>query len=238
MENAKDFFESSSQSSPSAASIWFSGLNLNNIQVLYVYNADLEKIYDAALDWLRNDKFRSLVFLEEHSEAINRLLSTKQGKHLMEDAQVAVHLITEHLSELSDIVLPYSLFSFSVSYFNPYDDYGKGRFAEIKSLIAFFSNYHRSSILGYAQGGLYFFNNFFNNILKLPNSYNGASLSGKFKGLPAIICGAGPSLDKNFDVLSKLHSRALIFAGATAFNALNAKGISPHIVVGIDPNPA
>lgn len=224
----------SSKNSENEAALWFSGLNLNNVQVLYVYGVGLGFAYGAAEQWLREDEFRSLVFLEENKQVIDRLHETEQGVRLLQDRQVAVHHISEQLLELNEIVLPYSLFSFTVSHLEEYDQH---RYAEIKSLIAFFANYHRSAILGYSQGGLYFFNNYFRNILKLPYSYNSTFLSDKFKGIPAIICGAGPSLDKNIDVLRKLHSRALIFAGATAINALNVNGVVPHIGVGIDPNP-
>lgn len=216
------------------ADLWFAGLDLRNIQVLYVYGTGLEAAYEAAIDWVRGNEFRSLVFLEDNQGGASTL---SKRRELLQDPQAEWHYISEDLSELDEITLPYSLFSFTVSLFEIQDQQKNQRYAEIKSLIAFFSNYHSSSILGYSQGGLYFFNNFFNNILKLPESYDGELLANKFKDVPAIICGAGPSLDKNIEVLRKLNSRGLILAGATAINALNAKGMVPHIGVGIDPNP-
>lgn len=82
-----------------------------------------------------------------------------------------------------------------------------------------------------------FFQNFYSNLLLLPKSSHGNKLFGKFENVPAIICGAGPSLNKNIGMLKELEDRAVIFAGGSALNALNDQGIVPHFGVGIDPNP-
>lgn len=236
MENSNELFVERSLKSEDQAAHWFSSLNLSNIQVLYIYGVNSGFSYAAAANWLKDDAFRSLVYLEEDPQVIIKLPKTHMGQRLLQDPQVAVHVLDD-LLELDKIVLPYSVFSFSVCCENILDQQNKERFSEIKSLIAFFSDYHRSATLGYAQGGLFFYNNYFRNLLKLPFSYHADLLESKFKNIPAIICGAGPSLDKNIEVLRKLHSRALIFAGATAINALNAKDVIPHVGVGIDPNP-
>jgi hypothetical protein len=58
----------------------------------------------------------------------------------------------------------------------------------------------------------------------------------RFKDVPAIICGAGPSLNKNIDLLRGLQEQALIFAGGSALNVFCKEGIEPHFGAGIDPN--
>jgi 6-hydroxymethylpterin diphosphokinase MptE-like len=83
-----------------------------------------------------------------------------------------------------------------------------------------------------------FYENFYANLLELPGRYAAAGLRGKFEGVPAIICGAGPSLDRNAHLLSELSDRALIFAGGSALNALSNRGICPHFGAGLDPHPA
>ncbi|MDF2550698.1 MAG: hypothetical protein K0S07_1765, partial [Chlamydiales bacterium] len=49
--------------------------------------------------------------------------------------------------------------------------------------------------------------------------------------------GAGPSLNKNLEVLKTLSNRALIFAGGSSMNALTNHSFLPHFGAGIDPNP-
>jgi hypothetical protein len=74
-------------------------------------------------------------------------------------------------------------------------------------------------------------------MLAIPGSYLGNQFFGKFQNVPAIICGAGPSLAKNISLLGRLLDHAVVFAGGSALNALNAHFFHPHFGAGIDPNP-
>jgi hypothetical protein len=60
------------------------------------------------------------------------------------------------------------------------------------------------------------------------------SLEGAFAGVPAVVVGAGPSLDENVTALAELQDRALIVAADTALGPLTSRGVRPHIVVGVD----
>jgi hypothetical protein len=57
-------------------------------------------------------------------------------------------------------------------------------------------------------------------------------------GAPAVITGAGPSLDASLPELARLADRALIVATDTSLRPLLAHGIVPHLVVGLDPSDA
>jgi hypothetical protein len=63
-------------------------------------------------------------------------------------------------------------------------------------------------------------------------------LLGKFPNRPAVVVSAGPSLEKNVDLLREIDNRALIIAVDTATKPLLAHGISPHVVVTGDPQEA
>ena len=56
-------------------------------------------------------------------------------------------------------------------------------------------------------------------------------LVGKFKDVPLIIVGAGPSLRKNVHLLKELKGRALIIAAITAHRILLGRGIVPDLVM-------
>jgi len=62
-------------------------------------------------------------------------------------------------------------------------------------------------------------------------------LMGQFKGVPAVLVAAGPSLDRNVVELRALQQRALIIAADTAWRPLVQHGIEPHLVVSVDPTP-
>lgn len=60
---------------------------------------------------------------------------------------------------------------------------------------------------------------------------DGLRLKGAFEKIPAIIVGAGPSLEKNGHLLEKFKDKALIFAGGSALNVI---GVAPHFAASID----
>lgn len=61
------------------------------------------------------------------------------------------------------------------------------------------------------------------------------ALAGLFAGLPAIVVGAGPSLDSTLPALRELQHRAVLIAVDTACRPLLAASIRPHLVVSVDP---
>ncbi|WBW95462.1 motility associated factor glycosyltransferase family protein [Oceanirhabdus sp. W0125-5] len=60
------------------------------------------------------------------------------------------------------------------------------------------------------------------------------SFLGEFENIPAIIVGAGPSLDKQLETLKKLNNKAIIFAAGSSINILEKNGITPHFEVAVD----
>lgn len=61
------------------------------------------------------------------------------------------------------------------------------------------------------------------------------SLFNKFKGVPAIIVAAGPSLNQNIELLHEVKGKAVIIAVGTAARPLQKHGIIPDFIVSIDP---
>lgn len=67
--------------------------------------------------------------------------------------------------------------------------------------------------------------------------YSLDALKGSMKGIPAIICGAGPTLSENMEQLCQMRSSALILAGGAAIKALSSRSVFFHAAAGIDPDP-
>lgn len=61
-----------------------------------------------------------------------------------------------------------------------------------------------------------------------------SALFGRYRGVPAFIVAAGPSLDKNARLLASLKGRALVIAVDTAARRLLAEGVEPDIVASLD----
>jgi hypothetical protein len=60
-------------------------------------------------------------------------------------------------------------------------------------------------------------------------------LRGSASGVPAIVVGAGPSLDSSLAALLEVQHKALIICVDTALRPLLAGGVHPHAVVALDP---
>ncbi|MBS0622818.1 MAG: DUF115 domain-containing protein [Verrucomicrobia bacterium] len=81
------------------------------------------------------------------------------------------------------------------------------------------------------DGASLFCSNFFSNLHHLPSAYLASAFYKKFQNVPAVICGAGPSLHKHD--LSLLRQRGLILAGGTAIEQV---GELAHAGAALDPN--
>ena len=76
--------------------------------------------------------------------------------------------------------------------------------------------------------------NFFQHLFNSESFYKLTPFNQLFSNVPAVICGAGPSLDKEIETLRTLKNRALILSIGSGFTALTGHGICPHLAVAED----
>jgi hypothetical protein len=215
---------------------WFSNLDLSNYTYLYVYGVGLGYYYDVLKDWLKGQN-HTLIFLEDDREVIHRLFETDRGTQILHDPKVRlVHVEKTNLEILQQVVQTYWRGPLKLSSLMFYEKAFPEFIKMLNSNLAFWLNFYRATNSEYEHFGSHFYMNFFDNLFRLPTSYRGSELFGKFKNIPAIISGAGPSLDKNLSVLENLANKAIIFAGGTSLNAVNSNGFIPHFGVGLDPH--
>ena len=74
------------------------------------------------------------------------------------------------------------------------------------------------------------------NLPLLAEEGDASALFNLFERVPAIVVGAGPSLDATLPGIKAAQGRALIITVDTATRPLVAAGIQPHMVVGVDPS--
>jgi len=75
------------------------------------------------------------------------------------------------------------------------------------------------------------------NVPEILAGHDVRGLTDAFAGVPAIIAGAGPSLDRVMPDLSRFADRALLIASDTALRPLLNRRLSPQLVVAVDPQP-
>ncbi len=99
-------------------------------------------------------------------------------------------------------------------------------FEKLHSWIGAFGNAVEDVLIG--------MDNYINNWSHVFRGLDCKPFGGVYKGKPAVIVGAGPSLDKNIDLFTQLKDKALIFSVDGAMNTLFGKNIKPDIVSSIE----
>lgn len=85
--------------------------------------------------------------------------------------------------------------------------------------------------------GKQFTENGIKNMAFFPGCRSSAELQGIFpEDMPAIVVSAGPSLEKNIELLKDIKGKAFIFATDSAVQKVVAQGINPDAMITIDPN--
>lgn len=213
-------------------------LDLEKIDILYLYGIGTGRTYAVLKNWLKSRRERRLIIIEDDLAAIHILLSSEHAENLLTDAQVSVHFIAEpkqlqrHLEELASA---YSCDKIEVAAIESYQKKKRRRFHQIRlKLLRLSAVYH--AILTESLYAHKMLVNVMQNIRRWPGCFLAGGLKGKFKNIPAVICGAGPSLQASLPHIKELEDRALIIAGGSTIAALSNQGIQPHLGIALDPN--
>jgi antitoxin component YwqK of YwqJK toxin-antitoxin module len=213
---------------------------LQNAQLIYMYGLGMGYMYAALKDWLHEKSNRYLILFEDDLEVIHCFLYGELAETLLRDRQVFIFYFQDIQEDYLRFCQLHSNFLTLKPKFLalPYYAYRKEDQTRMICYRIFFDHNLISMMhQEYLSGQSGFLKNFYHNLLSLPEHHLAQDLFGQFKNKPAIICGAGPSLENNIELLKTLSDRAIIFAGGSALNVINAYGLTPHFGVGIDPNP-
>jgi hypothetical protein len=218
---------------------FFKKIQLDETEILYVYGTGLSHHYQALKSWLKAKRERRLIFLEEELGVIDALLHQEQAEQLFYDPQVIIHFLTDSKplkQHLEELIAAYPCDRIEVAAIASYQRLKKHRFQQIRmKLLRLAAVSH--AVMTEALYTHKLLSNLLRNIKRWPGSFFASGLKGKFQGIPAIICGAGPSLQEHYSLLKTLEDRALIFAGGSTIAALSNHGIYPHLGLALDPNP-
>ena len=219
------------------ATAFVDGLGVEKVSAIYLYGIGCGYIFEALKSWLLNE-MNVLIILERDLDVIAMLLSTACGTEIVHHPRVWLYHLTKSMSVIDMATELCVGLAYRVAISPVYQQLYQKDAYDCRVKIDFYTNARNGFLTEYRSSGRGFFFNYFRNLFLYPSSHLGPALKDKFRGVPAIICGAGPSLSKQKDLLKALKDRALIFAGGTAMNGVNAFQFNPHVGVGIDPNMA
>lgn len=218
---------------------WISQLNIKEVSGLVVYGLGLGHLWEDLKDWLHAKPYRHITFLEDDPEIVHHFLSLDRAIPLLKDVQVSLYPLKEGDEGFLWKVATKEIFlNVPLTALPSYKIRKEDRLKRLQFVYEFARYTFHIHHSEYFDVYRLFFQNFWGNLPLLAESYLGGSLRDRFKGIPAIICGAGPSLAKNIQMLPELKDNALILAGGTAVNILNSQGIDPHFTFGLDPFPS
>lgn len=233
----------SQQGALAEANNWFNSLKLDQVKVLIVYGIGLGYYYSAAQQWLHQDPDRYLIFIEHDPRVMRRFLEERLAGQILADPQVVIQFFSfptpynwgdlhRDFNWLFWTFAFYPVFvSALLSYFGRYFDFFDKLALQIYQNLSFMR--FRLRDLTELQHSV--FGNFYANLPFLPYSSSGHALFGQFSTMPAVICGAGPSLASDLDLFSNLSNKAVLIGAGSGVNLLTRLGIQPHFGAAVDP---
>jgi hypothetical protein len=231
--------ESNTSISPQIFKSWFANLEgIDECDLIYIYGLGGGESYSFFKPFL-SKKGKALVYFEDDERGLFNFLKSPLAKEILLDP--SVHLFFKLNEEednfnFLDSALA-NFFSGKVRIFSSpaLTTLQKNKLPSFQNKIMRLSTYYAASHIDHLYS-YQNFSHFYKNVEKIPFSFNVNFLKDKFKGIPALICGAGPSLSKEIKEIKKIEDKALIIAGGSAITALLSYGLRPHLGVVIDPN--
>ncbi|HSX10181.1 MAG TPA: 6-hydroxymethylpterin diphosphokinase MptE-like protein [Chlamydiales bacterium] len=206
-------------------------LSIDKAEVVYFYGLGNGAAYFQCKGWLQGNEERKLIFLEDDPGFIASFLHLPEAVEILSNPQVYLELFSRKNSEIDLLAERFPVRRVEVA----------GLPSKKRSLQRLRLKLLRKTALSHALyldrlHGYQPFDNFVRNVRHLPSSFYANGLKDAFKNVPAIVCGAGPSLQQSMKVLSQMENRALLIAGGSTLAALSSRGISPHFGMAVDPN--
>lgn len=212
---------------------------LENAKTLFIFGFSEGESYLALADWLHQQPERHLHLLTDRLEELQAFMEWSLAEKILQDPQVTVAFLskdTDNKALFDKLYWICPLTTFAIQISPQCSKEESARYQVLLEELSYQVLLKNTLAQEYMQYSIPFFRNFYANLEAISKSKLGTDLFGQFEGIPAIICGAGPSLSAHIPRLKELKSRALIFGGGSALNALYAKGLLPHFGAGIDPN--
>lgn len=224
------------------ANTWISRLQLKNINVLYIYGLGSGSFYPYVKPWLMENEEHYLVVLENDIHVLHHTLGLKIAERILSDSQTHLFFWENDKKEreelfFSDIAWFFVNLPYHITALKRKKDENIELFRKLNEKIEAYSSDAASAYQSTMLCGESFYINYYSNLTSIIDASRASNLYRKFKNIPVIICGSGPSIEKQLPLLRKLQNRFLIMASGSSLAPLSINEINPHFSVFIDPTP-
>ncbi len=204
--------------------------NLSEIDVVCLFGALEEAALARLTKWLTKAEERYLIIVEEREELFLQMKESALGKN------PRVRLFFHQQGE--DAIFALIAWEFLYLRFH----YALGVEEKRTDAARFFKTLQAAQTEVHLLAsdcqdlGEKVLRNSLHNLSFLPKSFATSALKGCLQGVPAVVCGAGPSLGQEVARLGQLKEQAVLMAAGSAMRALSAGGAIPHMAAMICPD--
>ncbi|WP_078555823.1 motility associated factor glycosyltransferase family protein [Bacillus alkalicellulosilyticus] len=183
---------------------------------------------------------RKIIIVEPDLKNLLLFMNFYNLELFLENNKIELLIFNDVDEALRDLVTNFgSIFNdkIKVETFSFYKKYYKNEYIEfLEKMVRYYSSNVISMNTLIKFGKSYIENGLLNYINHLEESIIIDNLFEQYNGVPAVIVGAGPSLNNQLHLLKELDGKALIFAVGSAMNILDKHGIKHHFKVALDPS--
>lgn len=190
------------------------------MRLRYLHGYDPDYVQQELKPWLDEDEQRAAIILEENPAALFQ----------WQEDHPRIHLRMVPHAKAWSAVIEACVTEFPYPHVEVISKKPSLRLKILRRAAVWHSKFSEAIASGQ------FYRNILLNFPRLSQSFVVNRWKGAFEKIPAIICGAGPSLEQAASALKTLSSKALIIAGGSTLSALSHFNIRPHLGLAMDPN--
>jgi hypothetical protein len=212
-------------------------VKVNRSELILLIGLDDPGYFLSLTEWLKNHPQSHFLVFEEKLEAIAAFLQQPEAQDVLQHPQIHLRYILEHADLIQGLKEAVKEYPAERVWIEVTPSYEKKYCRDELSLTIF---RHATIASALFNEDVYYhllFRNLLSNFNRLHECFYADALKGSFKNIPAIVCGAGPSLSAHIPYLKELGSKALLIGGGSTLAALSSQGVHPHIGLALDPNP-
>ncbi|MCB1109188.1 MAG: DUF115 domain-containing protein, partial [Chlamydiia bacterium] len=210
--------------------------DLNSLEGIYLYGLNINAL-EALREWLSQEMMRDVIVIEDDIAKLQGFLEHKASAEWILHPQVHLKMPFNHSIDQREFCRDCAK-EFPLQRIGIYPAKSENQ----DQFEAFSLEIRRMTTLTHGRYCEYFyhyrlFENLLSNFKRFDRMFLIRHMKDLFKGRPAVVCGAGPSLTGVIEDLKQYRHKAVIFAGGSTIAALSNQGVQPHLALAVDPNP-
>jgi Uncharacterized protein conserved in bacteria len=179
-----------------------------------------------------------IFIVEPNAEIIKETLKLDCIKNILEDNRIALCFLNNKIKKyINDFIDDYNINNSKIVSFANYSSICENEYNYFIKQLEKVINSQKMVTNTFNTFSNEFFNNFMGNIFTVGDEgfYSVNQLKNLYKGKPAVIVSAGPSLTKNVHLLKEVQDKFIIICGPRTIGTLIENGITPDFACSIDP---